>query len=184
MPKKVTKAKGTTKGRKTTKNTEKYDARRVLCRPSTWIVAVLALALLVIYGVSMYGFTHITPQTSLDAARLAVFDHLISDYIDAEEINADKPTVNEATGYGISDEDGVFYVTFDYATYTPGENQMPQFDDLKHGIMYFWKDAKRGTYSHAFSYHDDYYHPSGTYVEIGDHQLRTQLAPDGAWRNL
>jgi hypothetical protein len=32
--------------------------------------------------------------------------------------------------------------------------------------MYFWKDDERGTYSHAFSYHDDDYHPGGTYVKL------------------
>lgn len=160
------------------KKTTKYDSRHVLCHPSTWIAAVFALALLVIYGVSMYGFNNIEPKTKLDVARLEVFDHVIKENLSNKQITDAKPSVKEVTGYGISDEDGVFYVTFDYATYDIGEDQMPVFDDLKHGIMYFWEDAEHNTFSNAFSYHDDYYHPDGTYVEIDEHHLRDQLAPN------
>lgn len=183
MPTKVTKT-TKTKRKNSSQRNKSIDTKHVLCRPSTWTVAVLALALLVVCGISAYGISRFTPQGKLDAAKLAVFDNLIKDHIRDQKINDDKSTVNEATGYGISDEDGVFYVTFDYVEYDSDESQMPQFGDLKHGIMYFWKDAERGTYSHAFSYHDDYYHPEGVYTEIGDHQLRTDLAPDGSWRNL
>lgn len=162
------------------KSKVKYDPRYILCHPSTWIAAVLALALLVIYGVAMYGFNHIEPKSGLDIAKLEVFDHVINEYVESLEITNDKPTINEVTGYGISDEDGVFYVTFDFVAYEFDEGQVPNYhyDEPRHGILYFWKDDQHRTYSHAFSYHDDYYHPGGIYVEIGEHYLRDQLAPN------
>lgn len=180
MPKKSSLSSKTTK--KSPKKV-KYDPKPILCHPSTWIAAVLALALLVVYGVSMYGFKNVIPKTELDVAKLNIFDNLIEENIRNQTINSDKPSVNEMTGYGISDEDGNFYVTFDYTTYENDENHVPKFDELKHGIMYFVKDTERNTYAHAFSYHDDYYHPGGTYVELKDHLLRTQFNPDGTWQN-
>lgn len=161
------KAKNNTKTKsKVTSKPKKYDSKHVLCHPSTWIAAALALALLVIYGVSMYGFKHIESKSSLDIAKLEVFDDLVQKELDSTEINSEKPSVKEITGYGISDEDGVFYVTFDYTAYNVEDPNNPVADKPKHAIMYFWKDEERGTYSHAFSYHDDDYHPGGTYVKL------------------
>jgi hypothetical protein len=91
---------------------------------------------------------------------------LVQKELDSTEINSEKPSVKEITGYGISDEDGVFYVTFDYTAYNVEDPNNPVADEPKHAIMYFWKDEERGTYSHAFSYHDDDYHPGGTYVKL------------------
>ena len=153
----------------------KYDPKQILCHPSTWIAVVLALALLIVYGVSMYGFKNVQPKTELETAKLEMFDHLISEVMYNQKISDEKPTIKEVTGYGISDEDGVFYVTFDFAPYELDENKTPKYDGLKHGIMYFWKDRDHGTYSRAFSYHDDYYHPGGVYKEIGEHRLREQF---------
>ena len=160
MAKKITKA--TKKASKTTK----YDPKPVLRHPSTWIAAVLLLALLVIYGVSVYGFNHIEPKTNLDIAKLEIFDSLAAEHLQNQEITTDKPSVKEITGYGISDEDGAFYITFDYTTYNVNDPSNPIPDEPKHAIMYFWKDKERGTYSHAFSYHEDDYHPGGTYVKV------------------
>ena len=159
-------AKKASKSTKTKKQVAKYDPKPILCHPSTWIAAALALALLIVYGVSMYGFKHIEPKTDLDIAKLEVFDDLIQKELDNTELNSEKPSVKEVTGYGISDEDGVFYVTFDYTTYNVEDPNNPVADEAKHAIMYFWKDNERGTYSYAFSYHDDDYHPGGTYVKL------------------
>ncbi|MBR2855550.1 hypothetical protein IKE99_01240 [Candidatus Saccharibacteria bacterium] len=158
-----------TKKSKTTNKTSKsskYNAKHIFCHPSTWIAATLALALLVVYGVSMYGFKHVDTKTDLEIAKLELFDSLIQDSLSAVQVNSEKPSINKATGYGVSDEDGTFYVTFDYTTYNIDEEQNATPDETKHAIMYFWKDKERGTYSHAFSYHDDDYHPGGTYVKL------------------
>ncbi len=155
--------------KKTTKSKKisKYDSRSILCRPSTWIAAILALALLVVYGVSMYGFKTLE-SNNLNSAKLTVFDHITKQYInDMEFTVADQPTIKQATGYGVSDEDGVFYITFDFAPYSVEDNNRVTDGDFRHAIIYFWKDAERGTYSHAFSYHDDAsYHPDGTYIKF------------------
>ena len=115
----------------------------------------------------MYGFKTLE-SNNLDTAKLTVFDHIAKQYInDMEFTVADQPTIKQATGYGVSDEDGVFYITFDFAPYSVEDNNRVTDGDLRHAIIYFWEDAERGTYSHAFSYHDDAsYHPDGTYVEF------------------
>jgi len=159
------------------KKSSKCDQGSVLCHPSTWLIAILSVALIVVCSISAYGFGKLGANTSLDSSKLAVFDHLLSDYMSNQEVDHEKPSMNEVTGYGISDEDGVFYATFDFVTYTLDADNMPIYDDLRHGIIYFWPDEERNTYSHAFSYHDDYYHPGGIYVKIGDHRLRDQFEP-------
>jgi hypothetical protein len=164
MPKK------TIKPKKTKKSCVYDDPRSVFCRPSTWLVAVLALALFVIYGISMYGFKTLGKRTSLETAELRTFGHIAKTYIkDMEFEVSDQPTIKEATGYGVSDEDGVLYITFDFAVYPTSGTSYSSLEDLnpRHGIIYFQYDAERGTYGHAFSYHDDAsYHPDGTYVKF------------------
>ena len=160
--------------KKAKKSTESnYDYKYILCHPSTWIVVVLLLALLVVYGASMYGFRAIGPKTELEAAKLAVVDDVLRDYIERYEV-VDSGSYQQMTGYGISDEDNVFYVTFDYIRYDD-ENHT-----VKHGIMYFWP-SEDGGYSRAFSYHDDYYHPGGEYIKTGEgiDQNLIRQAPDG-----
>ena len=152
----------------------KYDPKYVLCHPSTWIAAALLLALLVIYGVSMYGFKSIEKRTELESAKLATFDHLARTYIEEMDFTVgedNQQVIKKATGYGVSDEDGVFYIAFDFAPHPTHDVVISSFDDLnpRHAIIYFWRDDERNTYSHAFGYYDDAsYHPSGTYVKLED----------------
>ena len=160
--------------KKTAKKTTGYDPKYILCHPSTWIAAVLALALFVTYGLSMYGFNHIEPKTRLESSELAVFEHLAKMYIKDMDftINGDQPTFKQATGYGFSNEDGAFYITFDFAPYPTESPTTFSHDDLdfRHGIIYFQLDDERHTYGHAFSYHDDAsYHPDGTFVRITEY---------------
>lgn len=155
--------------KKSTRNTKtKYDPRPVLCHPSTWLAAALLLALLVMYGVSMYGFKTLGQQTKLESAELATFSHIVKSYINDMEFTVnDSPTIKQATGYGVSDEDGVLYATFDFVPYVVEDNNRVPQGDIRHGIIYFQWDPERSTYGHAFSYHDDAsYHPEGTYVKF------------------
>ena len=143
---------------------------------SVGIIITLTIALIVTISLAVCAVAQIKSYNNeLSIAKFKTFDHLISEYMRDVKINDSKETLNEVTGYGVSNEDGVFYATFDYVTYDLDEDHMPQFGDLKHGIIYFWEDAENNTYSHAFSYHDDYYHPGGVYVEIGDHHHRSQI---------
>ena len=163
MAKKSTKTKSKTIAKKET------SCISTFCHPSTWLIALLAVALLVIVGVSAYTVKELTAKNAMETAKLEVFDHLAESYIRDMEFTADfdKPTVKQITGYGISDEDGVFYVTFDF--FTIDENHTPTTTEPRHAIIYFQKDNERGTYGHAFSYHDDDYHPGGTYVKLTQH---------------
>ena len=176
MVKKV--AKRTVRSAKSTKNKAiKYDPRPILCHPSTWIAAVLGLALLVVSGLSVYALNQSHIPSKLESSELNIFDHLAKMYIhDMEfEVN-DQPTIKQATGYGVSDEDDVLYITFDFVPYTVEDNNRVPQGDMRHGIIYFKWDPNQNTYGHAFSYHDDAsYHPEGTYVEFEDDFLNTIL---------
>ena len=159
------------KSQKSQNSTAKCATKCTLCHPSTWLIALLAIALFVICGLFAYGFKNFEVKTNLDSAKLAVFDHVAESYIRDMEFttNYDKPAIKQATGYGISDEDGVFYITFDFAPYPATGETISSMDDLdfRHGIVYFQWDAERGTYGHAFSYPntpDD--HPAGVYVKL------------------
>ena len=140
-------------------------------RPSVGIIFTLTIALFVAITISVVALSSLrAASTELNQAKLAVFDHLAESYIrDMEYTANDKPTINQITGYGISDEDGVLYFTFDFVPYDVVDyNRVPD-GDMRHGIIYFWEDKEHNTYGHAFSYHDDAsYHPAGTYVRLAE----------------
>ena len=137
--------------------------KSVLRRPSTWIVSVLALALIVVSGLLCRS---LNTTNEMDVARLEHFDHFANVYIDSLKINGERDTKNYITGYGISDEDGVFYVTFDYFYVDEVEDRGVTKDDMKHAIIYLWPSNKKGYYSQAFGYYEDSYRPSGKYVKV------------------
>ena len=126
-----------------------------------WIIGLLFIALIVVTTLGAISIKKLESEarTDLDIARLAVFDDIAAEFIRNQDIRSEK-TFQDMTGYGISDEDGAFYITFNY--YLAGDDTLSAHP----AIIYFWKDAERGTYSHAFSYPDDpSYHPDGIYVE-------------------
>ena len=159
------KAKQSTRAKKPNKPI--IDERSVLKRPTTWVMAVLLFALLFVSGLSIYGLKTIGQVNRLESAELTVFPHIAKMYIkDMEFEYQDQPTIKRATGYGVSDEDGVLYITFDFAPYTVEDNNRVP-GDYHHAIIYFQKDDERKTYGHAFSYHEDAsYHPDGLYVRF------------------
>ena len=135
------------------------------CNPSTWVIGLLALALIAVCGVAAYGFKSVEQGNSIEAKKIAVFDDVMNGYFSEVKLNDNsKAEQKKITGYGISDEDGVFYVTFDMEMYN-GESPA-KLIGKQYGVMYFWPDNERGTYSHAFSYHDEAYHPGGVYVKL------------------
>ena len=142
-------------------------------RPSFGIIVTLVIALIIAIVVGVVSFNKLkSVDNELAASKLKVFNHLAESYVREMEFTSnDKPTTRQMTGYGISDEDGAFYITFDFIPYDrvydlPGVSYMPD-GETRHAIMYFWEDKDNNTYSHAFSYHDDAsYHPDGTYVKI------------------
>ena len=143
-------------------------------KPSFGIIATLLIALFISVTIGVAAVSKLNSATSsLDRAKLAVFDDLAKAYIqDTDVTDNNISEYYQMTGYGISDEDGVFYFTFNFVDpatedVTIDENGVITAENLRHGIMYFWEDSKRpGHYSHAYSYHDDDYHPTGIYHRI------------------
>ena len=155
--------------KKTTKTTKAKKETSIFKRPTTGVIAVLIFTLVFVSGLSVYALKSKVASDRLEAAELEVFSHLAESYVREMEYEyQDQPTTQQITGYGVSDEDGVLYVTFDYAPYTVEDNnRIP--GEIQHGIMYFWKDAEHNTYGHAFSHHDDAsYHPAGTYIRLAE----------------
>ena len=164
-PTKKTKRK-TTKKASTTSNNDGI-------RPSVGIIFALAIALVVSIVFSVVSFNQLkSHNVDLANEKLALFDHLASRYVDEMEFTSnDKPTVKQMTGYGVSSEDGVFYITFDFFPYDVVDHNFVPNDDIRHGIMYFWEDKENNTYSHAYSYSDDAsYHPDGVYIKVEENQ--------------
>ena len=167
MPTKSRKTPAKTKS-KTTKRTSANSTQNGV-RPSFGIIVTLAIALVIAITVSVVSINQLKRfNNELSSEKLELFDHLATSYITDMEYTAnEKPTMKQMTGYGVSNEDGVFYITFDFVPYDVVDNNRVPDGEVRHGIMYFWEDKDHNTYSHAFSYHDDAsYHPDGTYVTM------------------
>ena len=136
------------------------------------IIITLSVALIVAIVIAVCAIVQFKSfNNSLNQAKLETFDHIAEMYIKDMEFTTgnNQPTVKQATGYGVSDEDGVLYITFDFAPYPTGDAINFTSDDLdfRHAIVYFQWDPERSTYGHAFGYYDDAsYHPDGTYVKF------------------
>ena len=132
---------------------------------SPWIIGLLLITLIIVTILGTIGINNLeaNTRTKLDIARLEVFDDIARSYISEYGIREPEQTHQEMTGYGISNEDGVFYITFNYYLIKDDHT----VDTTAHpAILYFWKDEERNTFSHAFSYPDDpAYHPDGIYVK-------------------
>ena len=87
--------------------------------------------------------------TSEQATYLTVFDELAENFAQNLDISDKGRTVAEMTGYGVSDEDGAFYIKFDFMV-VDDEGQVVQ--EKSSGKVYFWYDEGRNNYSYAFSY--------------------------------
>lgn len=164
MPKKTTKK--STRSRQATSTSHGIS-------PAVGIILTLIVALIIAITISVVSFNQLkSNETALAKAKLAVFDDLAREYIRENDVTPDNGVSEyyQMTGYGISDEDGTFYIAFDFAdpatvVISTDENGNQVIENANHGIMYFWEDKDRGTYSHAYSYHDDNYRPAGIYVK-------------------
>ena len=144
-------------------------------RPSVGVILVLVIALVITIVISVCTIQNLkSTNSTIASSKLEVFDHLADSYIYDMEYTAEednRPTIKTMTGYGVSDEDGVFYITFDFTPYTVEDHNIIPDGNPRHAIVYFRKDAEHGTYSHTYSYHDDAsYHPEGAYVKIEEQE--------------
>ncbi len=143
-----------------TKNRKKTTAPHSIS-PSIGIIITLTIALVVSIVINVISVTQLKAnESNLSSDKIAIFDHLAESYIREMEFTTEKPAYAQITGYGVSDENGVFYITFDFA--------LPSSEAPRHGIIYFEWDDEHGSYGHAFSYHDDDYHPGGIYYRFAE----------------
>lgn len=160
--------------KKTTKTTSRATGiRKAAAKISThcselpvWILVALTFVLLIMSLAMTIKLGKVCDvDNNLARHKVDVFEDVASELI-AELDAGDNNTQRTMTGYGISDEDDVLYVTFSYREY--GDATMVEDVDLypeKYGVLYFWKDKETGNYSHAYSYHNEPYHPGGEYYE-------------------
>ena len=144
------------------------DPRPVIRRPSTWLIAALSLAFIITSAIAFCGVRLASYYSDIDRAKLSVFNVLSKDFIKNTDIVEGKDALYDITGYGISDEDGVFYITFNFTPYTveydADGTPKVDYEAVRYGIAYLREDKDRGGYSVAFSYPatpDD--HPAGKY---------------------
>ena len=112
------------------------------------LLTVLVICVVTVIVTQIWGLKQ-NALTKNQETYLEVFPVLARDFAANQDIVADQDEVVTMTGYGVSDTDGAFYIAFDF--YTRDENYQPT-SDVRHGKVYFWKDATRGTYSYAYSY--------------------------------
>lgn len=159
----------------------KKKSKKVICKyessgvkTSFGIILTLFIALVVAIVISVSAIQALkTNDSALSKAKLETFDHIASAFIQGNDItDNDIDEMYQMTGYGISDEDGVFYITFDFADPATADISVAEdgaitINNARHGIVYFWpSDTSISDYSRAYSYHDDDYHPGGIYVRL------------------
>ena len=122
----------------------------------------LLVGLTMVFGVMVsIGLFHLisTGQTTnIDNAKLAAFDTLTANFLANSDLLPTENTTTKIVGYGITDEDGTFYVKCDvYYNFLPDEHCST--------IIYFCEE--NGNYSYKCQILDDPdYHPSGEYYQV------------------
>ena len=116
-------------------------------------MVIIALIAVIVGVTSAFGWSFMELRRNSITAKqrtyLAVFDELAENFIRNQDISANGHTVAGMTGYGVSDEDGAFYISFQFTVVDDEGNLV---DDLRNAKVYFWPDEERGGYSYAYSY--------------------------------
>ena len=87
--------------------------------------------------------------TDEQATYLDVFPELARNVAENLNILDDKDEVVRMTGYGRAEEDGHFYIDFEYAEVVDGVTSC----ETKHGRVYIVEDAERpGSWGYAYTY--------------------------------
>ena len=123
-----------------------------------FLLAGLTIILGVIFSIGLFHLVSMRQTTNIDNAKLAVFDTLTENFLASSDLLPTKNTTTKIVGYGITDEDGTFYVKCDvYSSTLPGNHCS--------AIIYFCEN--NGDYSYKCQILDDpNYHPSGEYYQV------------------
>lgn len=135
------------------KSTKKKASKREfnLGRFKNMLIVALVAVIIGITSAFVWNMTEMKSKmvTAEQQVYLSVFDELAKNFVQNLDIHENGKTIAKMTDYGVSDEDGAFYIAFDFvvvdddgkATYGPMD-----------GKVYFWYDTERDAYSYAFSY--------------------------------
>lgn len=133
-----------------------------------WSMTMAFSFLIVLICCSTVTIKHLEANvvSNLDMARLEVFDKIADGFLDnALGDNTGNPADKKIVGYGISDENKLFYIKCNFYN-NPSERASEEPEIASSAIIYFHKDHDDYTYS--CQYLDDLdYRPDGEYHEIG-----------------
>ena len=123
-----------------------------------FLLAGLTITLSLVFGIGLFHLVSARQTTNIDNAKLAAFDTLTENFLVNSDLLPAKNTTTRIVGYGITDEDGTFYVKCDvYSDTLPGNHCST--------IIYFCEE--NGNYSYKCQILDDPdYHPSGEYYQV------------------
>lgn len=128
--------------------------RKYIC----WAVGAVAALLIVFFSFALFNFANFGRKNdAIDDSKIAVFDKMIDGSLD-DAVMADGYTDKKIIGYGITEEDGTFYVKCDLYNSITGSSCS--------AIIYFCADD--GGYSYRCQYLDNpNYIPKGEYYKVG-----------------
>ena len=126
--------------------------------PKRFLLAGLIIIFGVLFGVGLFNITSTGQTTNIDNVKLAAFDTLAETFLANTDFLPNEDATTKVVGYGITDEDGTFYIKCDvYSSTLPGNHCA--------AIIYFCED--NGNYSYKCQILDDpNYHPSGEYYQV------------------
>lgn len=126
--------------------------------PKRFLLAGLTIVLSVVFSIGLFHLVSTEQTNKIDNAKLAAFDTITENFLASSELLPTKNTTTKIVGYGISDEDGTFYVKCDvYSSALPGNHCS--------AIIYFCEN--NGNYSYKCQILDDpNYRPSGEYYQV------------------
>lgn len=138
------------------KTTKKPTKKKVACefnldRFKNMVIVALVAVIIGITSAFVWNMTEMKSKmmTAEQQTYLTVFDELAKSFVQNLDISSHGKTVARMTDYGVSDEDGAFYIAFDFVVVDDGGEIV---DEARSGKVYFWYDAERNNYSYAFSY--------------------------------
>lgn len=122
------------------------------------ILTGLIIILGAVFSIGAFRLVLTGQYSDIDKAKLAAFDSLAEDFLTNSELFPSDNTIAKIVGYGISDEDGTFYIKCDvYSSTLPGNHCS--------AIIYFCED--NGDYSYKCQILDNPdYRPSGEYYQV------------------
>ncbi len=136
----------------------RINVENKLFAPKRFLLAGLIIIFGALFGVGLFNITSTRQTTNIDNVKLAAFDTLTETFLANTDFLPNEDATAKVVGYGITDEDGTFYIKCDvYNSTLPGNHCA--------AIIYFCED--NGNYSYKCQILDDpNYHPSGEYYQV------------------